>query len=225
MADDRWNESRAQWDRARRFDTRDGRPGRGPYGEDPGLRSFGETGRIRGAGPYEGGASGDRDFESAQRRRHNGDYDPDRYTPNPREGRGEEPRTWWNRTQDELSSWLGDNEARRRREWDEYRTEFHGEGEHRGRGPKGYRRADARIHDDINDRLTDDPYLNASGIEVSVSEGEATLSGHVLRRDDKRRAEDLAERVSGVIHVQNTLRVRPVETQSPSATDVLAEGH
>ncbi|HET6521889.1 MAG TPA: BON domain-containing protein [Geminicoccaceae bacterium] len=79
---------------------------------------------------------------------------------------------------------------------------------HRGRGPRGYTRSDERIRDDISDRLTDDPYLDASEIEVSVSGGEVTLSGTVNSRQDKRRAEDLADDVSGVSHVQNNLRVR-----------------
>ncbi len=80
-------------------------------------------------------------------------------------------------------------------------------GEHRGRGPRGYQRSDERIREDVNDRLTDDPLLDASGIEVEVSGAEVTLSGTVQRREDKRRAEDVAERVSGVAHVQNNLRV------------------
>ena len=80
-------------------------------------------------------------------------------------------------------------------------------GLHRGRGPSGYSRSDERITDDVNDRLTDDPFLDATHIEVSVESGEVTLSGGVSSRADKRRAEDLADNVSGVKHVQNNLRV------------------
>ncbi|MCB5177061.1 BON domain-containing protein [Microvirga lenta] len=80
---------------------------------------------------------------------------------------------------------------------------------HRGRGPRNYRRSDERIQDDVNQRLTDDPYLDASDIEVLVRDQEVTLSGMVHSRLDKRRAEDIAESVSGVAHVQNNLRVRP----------------
>lgn len=78
---------------------------------------------------------------------------------------------------------------------------------HRGRGPKSYRRSDDRIHDDVNDRLTDDPFLDATHIDVGVADGEITLSGTVTSRADKRRAEDLADHVSGVKHVQNNLRL------------------
>ncbi|MGE0310064.1 MAG: BON domain-containing protein [Lautropia sp.] len=109
-------------------------------------------------------------------------------------------RDWWDRTRDEVSSWFGDDEAQRRRRAD------HRE-DHRGRGPRGYRRSDARILDDVNDRLTDDPLLDASDIEVSVSNAEVTLGGSVVARHAKRRAEDIAESVSGVTHVQNNLRV------------------
>lgn len=78
----------------------------------------------------------------------------------------------------------------------------------RGRGPKGYRRSDERIRDDINDRLTDDHMLDAEHIEVTVRDGEVMLDGMVRTRACKRRAEDIAESVSGVGHVQNNLRIR-----------------
>lgn len=80
-------------------------------------------------------------------------------------------------------------------------------GEHRGRGPKNYTRSDGRIAEDINDRLSDAGDLNASDIEVDVKNGEVTLSGTVSDRRAKRRAEDLADAVSGAKHVQNNLRV------------------
>ena len=97
---------------------------------------------------------------------------------------------------------------------DEYRS-----GEHRGRGPRSYKRSDERIKEDVNDRLTDDPYLDASDIEVELSNAEVTLSGTVKARQDKRRAEDLAESVSGVSHVQNNIRVRQGDRGAESSTD------
>jgi hypothetical protein len=81
------------------------------------------------------------------------------------------------------------------------------EGSHRGRGPRNYTRSDERIREDLSDRLTDDPHIDASDIEIVVSGGEVTLTGHVRQRIDKRRAEDIAESVSGVRHVQNNLRI------------------
>jgi len=76
-----------------------------------------------------------------------------------------------------------------------------------GRGPKGYKRSDARIREEICDCMTDDPELDASEIVVDVIDGEVTLSGSVMSRDQKRRAEDVAERISGVRDVANQLRV------------------
>lgn len=84
------------------------------------------------------------------------------------------------------------------------------EGPHRGRGPKGYKRSDTRIHEDVCERLTEDPFIDASDVEVEVRNGEVTLSGHVSSRGLRHRAEDLAELVSGVTHVQNNLRVEGV---------------
>jgi osmotically-inducible protein OsmY len=76
-----------------------------------------------------------------------------------------------------------------------------------GRGPKGYRRSDERITEDVNDRLTASDWLDASAVEVDVRDGEVSLRGTVPDRDSKRLAEDLAEGVPGVREVMNQLRV------------------
>jgi osmotically-inducible protein OsmY len=78
---------------------------------------------------------------------------------------------------------------------------------HVGRGPKGYTRSDDRIREEICDRMTEDPVLDASEIEVEVTEGEVTLSGSVSSRDQTRRAEDIVEDIGGVKDVTNQLRV------------------
>jgi hypothetical protein len=96
-------------------------------------------------------------------------------------------------------------------------------GQHRGRGPKGYTRSDERIREDVNDRLSDDPHVDASEIEVTVSSCEVTLSGTVDNRDAKRRAEDIAEQVSGVRHVQNNLRVQQ-QTSAGAGTSTQTTG-
>lgn len=83
----------------------------------------------------------------------------------------------------------------------------YGRGQYRGRGPRNYRRSDERIREDVCDALTDDPMLDASNMEVTVKDGEAMLSGTVRSRQDKRRAEDIVERISGVRDVHNSLRV------------------
>lgn len=84
---------------------------------------------------------------------------------------------------------------------------YSGSSWHRGRGPRGYRRSDERIREDINDRLSDRPDLDASNVEVNVANGEVTLTGNVNNRRDKRLAEDISENVSGVQNVENRLRV------------------
>lgn len=118
-------------------------------------------------------------------------------------------RDWWERTRDEVSSWFGDDDAKRRRRMDRQFA-----GSHRGKGPKGYQRSDDRIREDINDRLSDDPFIDASDIEVKVEDSVAILSGNVENREDKRRAEDIVERVLGVKDVENRLRVTPERTAS-----------
>jgi hypothetical protein len=120
------------------------------------------------------------------------------YTPTPAEGTGRESRSW---ASPGPGGSLAGDEAQRG-QWNAMHR-----GNHRGRGPKGYRRADDRIRDDVNDRLTDDPFIDATETIVEVVEGEVTLNGLVWSRDDKRRAEDLADDVSGVRHVQNNLRI------------------
>jgi osmotically-inducible protein OsmY len=118
-----------------------------------------------------------------------------------------EDRNFLQRAGDEIRSWFGDDEAERRRERD-FRGGEYGAPDYRGRGPKGYQRSDERIREDVNDRLTDDPHVDASDIEISVSGREVTLSGTVNSRFEKRRAEDIAEAVSGVANVQNNLHLR-----------------
>lgn len=87
-----------------------------------------------------------------------------------------------------------------------------------GKGPKGYRRADERITEDVNERLSEG-YLDATLIEVSTKDGEVTLIGTVIDRRSKRIAEDLAEAVRGVRDVHNRLTVRPEsETESPTSS-------
>jgi len=81
-----------------------------------------------------------------------------------------------------------------------------------GRGPKGYKRSDERIREEISDRLMDDDNVDATEITVQVQGGEVTLTGTVPGRSHKRRTEDLAESVSGVSEVISNLRVSRQDT-------------
>lgn len=124
-------------------------------------------------------------------------------------------RGWWDRASDEVSSWFGDEQAEHRRQEDERGREYH-----RGHGPRGYTRSDERIREDVSDRLTDNPILDASDIEVMIADGEVTLNGNVDSRYSKRLAEDIADEVSGVKHTQNNLRVRQTPREPVSGSGV-----
>jgi osmotically-inducible protein OsmY len=80
-------------------------------------------------------------------------------------------------------------------------------GGHRGRGPKNYTRSDDRIKEDINERLYEDDFIDASDVTVEVSDGIVTLDGSVGERWVKHRVEDIAGASSGVKDVTNHLRV------------------
>ena len=114
-----------------------------------------------------------------------------------------EDRGFFDRAGDEIATWFGDEGAERRR-----RADVPVDQNYRGKGPKNYTRSDARILEDVNDRLTEDHQVDAGEIEVAVAQGEVTLNGTVASRAMKRRAEDVADDVSGVKHTQNNLRVR-----------------
>ncbi len=89
-----------------------------------------------------------------------------------------------------------------------------------GRGPKGYKRSDERIREDVCDRLGSSWTFDASEIEVKVKDGEVTLDGTVNSRQDKRRAEDFVDNVSGVKHVQNNLRIKEQSMSSASSSGI-----
>jgi len=80
-------------------------------------------------------------------------------------------------------------------------------GSHAGRGPRNYQRSDERIREEVNERLTDDPRIDASDIEVDVRGGEVILRGRVEERRDKRTAEEVIENLPGVKDVKNEIRV------------------
>ena len=177
------------WENDRDDDRRESRYG--SYGRSGAERGYSEAMRDYSSQRYNY-PTGFRSNESYGERGR--DYDRDRYDS------GEE-RGWWDRASDAVASWFGDEDAERRRHQDQQR-------EHRGRGPKNYRRSDERIKEDVNDRLSDDYYLDASDVEVAVTNSEVTLTGTVNSREDKRRAEDIADAVSGVSNVENRLRVK-----------------
>ncbi len=152
----------------------------------------------RGYGNFTGSSYGGRDYAYRQDPAYGSGYTAGSYGAGTGYSRGyDNDRGFFERAGDEIASWFGDDDAARRREKD-----------HRGAGPQNYARSDQRILDDICDRLTDDSYVDASDITVTVQEREVTLDGTVTSRQAKRRAEDVADNVTGVGHVQNNLRVK-----------------
>ena len=126
---------------------------------------------------------------------------------------------------------LGKNTARSNREWsasDRYNTNDHfstsgsswgnqGYGSqqtHFGKGPKGYKRSDARIEEEVCEALARNHEVDASDIEVSVSEGCVTLSGTTDSKYAKRAAEMAIENLSGVDDVKNEIKVKKSDDMS-----------
>lgn len=68
--------------------------------------------------------------------------------------------------------------------------------------------SDTRIRDEVLDELDFEPSIDASGIGVAVSNGVATLSGHVPTYAQKIGAEQAAQRIRGVRAVAMDLEVR-----------------
>lgn len=81
------------------------------------------------------------------------------------------------------------------------------EGSHFGKGPKGYKRSDELLYEDVCNALEISPLVDASNIEVSVRNGVVCFSGTVEDREAKRFAEFEVENISGVKDVQNLLKI------------------
>ena len=110
---------------------------------------------------------------------------------------------------------LTPEEWERVREWRRKRQEgffsihwgWESPGPFSGLGPRGYRRSNQRIFEDVCERLTQNGQIDASDIEIEVKDGEVYLKGTVGDRRTKRLAEDIAESVTGVRDVHNQLRL------------------
>jgi hypothetical protein len=100
------------------------------------------------------------------------------------------------------SSVYGDTPGRPWREDEMYNRN------HRGKGPRGYRRSDERIMEDIIDRLNADRALDLSEIEIEVRDGDIYLSGNGRDRITRHRIEDIVNNVPGVKNIENAIRSR-----------------
>jgi osmotically-inducible protein OsmY len=173
----------------------------GYTGEQNRGRSQGGWSGYGGGNYGRGDSSSERDYGRGSYYGRGSDYDRDR---------GNDDRGFFERIGDEVSSWFGGEDDRQS---DRNRQSF------RGRGPRNYSRSDDRIKEDINDRLTDHHYIDASDIDVEVNGGEVILTGTVDSRYAKRMAEDIAEDVSGVHNVENRIRVNKDWGNSPNYSE------
>ena len=73
-------------------------------------------------------------------------------------------------------------------------------------GPRGRRRTDESLAEEIREILTADPELEATDIEVEVEDGAVTLRGLVVDSDARLLAEELVETLPGVREVHNRLQ-------------------
>ena len=94
-------------------------------------------------------------------------------------------------------------------------------GPHTGKGP---RRSDARLQDEVCQRLTQHGQLDASHVDVTVTNGEVTLSGTVDSRQAKRTAEHVADAVPGVQDVHNNLTIQQGQAQSGASAQPAQAG-
>jgi hypothetical protein len=76
------------------------------------------------------------------------------------------------------------------------------------RGPKGYRRSDERILEDIYEHLLPTTHLDASDVRIEVHDSIATLTGTVPARRMKHAIEDLVHSLRDVRDVENRIRVQ-----------------
>ncbi|WNL44128.1 BON domain-containing protein [Dyella sp. BiH032] len=150
----------------------------GPYGV---RRDHGERQLGQGYGSPSGGASwGGPSWNDPQHRDYQADYGRRQYARSPTEFMGERYP---------------------------YGHDYGAGPSHYRKGPKGYQRSDQRITEDVSERLSEDPHIDASEIEVGVQGGIVTLKGTVPARYMKHLAEDCADRCFGVKDVENRIRV------------------
>ena len=81
-------------------------------------------------------------------------------------------------------------------------------GPHRWRKAKEYViRSDERIRNEVCERLTHHPLIDATMLDVHVKDGDVSLTGDVLDRRMKQMVEDVVDEVHGVKEIHNRLRI------------------
>jgi Predicted periplasmic or secreted lipoprotein len=75
------------------------------------------------------------------------------------------------------------------------------------RPPKGYRRSDERLRDDVYQRLVQAQDVDVSDVSFDVRDGVVTLEGSVPQRHVRFVLEDLVARCPGVRDVHNRMQL------------------
>jgi osmotically-inducible protein OsmY len=82
---------------------------------------------------------------------------------------------------------------------------------------------DNNLAADVGDELFWDPKLDNSSIDVSASDGKVTLRGTVGSLREKREATKAAQRVYGVISVDNQLKVKLADAEQRADADLRSD--
>ena len=93
----------------------------------------------------------------------------------------------------------------------------------RGVAPKGYKKSDQRLTEDLGEALMDEG-IDCSNVEVQVKDGVVTITGEITDRSDKYRIEHVAAGMMGVQDVDNQLRVAKSSSQAESKPGRAGEG-
>lgn len=92
--------------------------------------------------------------------------------------------------------------------WANQTTQQRKRGRFAGVGPKGYKRSDETVKEDVCRKLWEHPEIDASEIHVEVKNGEITLTGTVDSRRTRDLVEDICDNLIGVTDVNNQVRVK-----------------
>jgi osmotically-inducible protein OsmY len=85
-----------------------------------------------------------------------------------------------------------------------------------GKGPKGYKRSDERLREDISERLMQSGWIDSSEVTVEVADGTVTLQGTVPERRMKHEIEDLIDGCLGEKDIDNRVRVQRADSGASS---------
>lgn len=91
--------------------------------------------------------------------------------------------------------------------------------------PRGYKRTDERIYEEVCERLSNVPGLDPTDVSVEVKEGTVTLEGTIDSRYSKHAVENIADSVCGTKDVINHLRIRSHDHTTTSKAQPFTTRH